>query len=127
MSVSQQDGKKWIQASVVLFGALMAYVCLAFIEQVNGLWDLEAKVGNFSIFSNVIAFAVGLLTFVIIMKNEKSSTFLEEVYAEFIKVVFPETDSTWRQTFGIMVGVSIVGFLLWLVDIGSGWTLSQLY
>lgn len=127
MSVSQQDGKKWIQASVVLFGALMAYVCLAFIEQVNGLWDLEAKVGNFSIFSNVIAFAVGLLSFVIVMKNQKSSTFLEEVYVEFRKVVFPETDSTWRQTFGIMVGVSIIGFLLWLVDIGSGWTLSQLY
>ena len=127
MSVNQDSGRKWIQASVVLFGALMAYVSLAFIEQINGLWDLEAKVSNFSIMSNVIAFAVGLLTFVIIMKNEKASTFLDEVYVEFRKVVFPETDSTWRQTFGIMVGLSIVGFILWLVDIGSGWTLSQLY
>lgn len=127
MSANQQDGKKWISACVVLFSAGVAYASLAFLNQVNGLWDLEAKVGNFSIIANVVALIVGVLTFVIIMKNKKSSTFLSDVYVEFRKVVFPETDVTWRHTFGIMVGVGIVGGILWLVDIASGWTLSQLY
>lgn len=124
---NQQDGKKWIQAAVVLFSATIAYITLSFIEQVNDLWDLEAKIAYFSIVSNIVAFLMGLITFIIIVKNKKTSQFLDEVYAEFIKVVFPERDITWRHTFGIMVGVGVIGFILWLVDIGSGWTLTQLY
>lgn len=127
MSVNQQDGKKWIQAAIVLFSASMAYVGLSFIEQVNGLWDLEAKVEHFSAIANLFAVVVGVSTFLLIIKNKKASTFLNDVYIEFRKVVFPERDVTWRHTFGIMVGVGIVGFILWLVDVGSGWTLSQLY
>lgn len=127
MSVNQQDGKKWVQALIVGFSAAIAYISLAFIREVNGLWDLEAKIGHFSIVANVLAVLVGLITFVVIMKNKKSSTFLNDVWTEFRKVVFPEIDITWRHTFGIMVGVGIVGFLLWLIDISSGWTLAQLY
>jgi preprotein translocase SecE subunit len=50
------------------------------------------------------------------MKNEKTSTFLNEVYAEAIKVIWPDKTDTNKQTIVIMIGVTIVGFILGFFD-----------
>jgi preprotein translocase subunit SecE len=63
-------------------------------------------------------------TFIYIVKNEKTSSFLEEVFQEAVKVVWPDKNETVKHTVGIMIGVTIVGTLLAVFDLAATWLLS---
>lgn len=125
MSLATKDnGKKWIQASVAVTCILLGYVVNSFFVQLSEWFELETKINNFAYVAQGFSVLVGFGVFVYIMKNQKTSTFLTEVYAEAIKVIWPDKTDTNKQTIIIMIGVTIVGFILGFFDIGASWLLS---
>lgn len=125
MSLATKDnGKKWIQASVAVTCILLGYVVNSFFVQLSEWFELETKIKNFIYVAQGLSVLIGFGVFVYIMKNEKTSTFLNEVYAEAIKVIWPDKTDTNKQTIVIMIGVTIVGFILGFFDILSSWLLS---
>jgi preprotein translocase SecE subunit len=125
MSLATKDnGKKWIQASVAVTCILLGYVVNSFFVQLSEWFELETKINNFAYVAQGVSVLVGFGVFVYIMKNQKTSTFLTEVYAEAIKVIWPDKTDTNKQTIIIMIGVTIVGFILGFFDIGASWLLS---
>lgn len=125
MSVSSQDnGKKWIQTSVAITCMLVGYVLISFFETLSEWFELEAKIPNYTASSQVLAVLIAGGVFVYIMRNPKTSTFLSEVYQETLKVVWPDKNETVRHTVGIMIGVTIVGFILGFFDFVATWALS---
>lgn len=118
MSVASKkdDGKKWIQTSVAVACMTIAYVCMSFFETLSEWFDLESKVPHFGLGYQVFSVAIALGVFAYIMKTPKTADFLQEVYHEVIKVVWPDKVQTNRQTIVIMIGVAIVGFILGFFD-----------
>jgi len=125
MSLASQDnGKKWIQTSVAITCMLVGYVLISFFETLSEWFELEAKVPNYAASSQVLSVLIALGVFVYIMKNPKTSSFLSEVYQETLKVVWPDRSETARHTVGIMIGVTIIGFILGFFDFAATWALS---
>lgn len=125
MSVaSKQDGKKWIQTCLAITCMLVGYVLYSFFEQINEWWHLETYIPSYYAVAQALAVLIGLGTFIYIIKNPNTSQFLNDVYYEVLKVVWPNKEETVKHTIGIMIGVSIVGFILGFFDFIAGWALS---
>ena len=126
MSVAStnKEGSKWIQTSVAITCMVLGYVLISFFATLSEWFELESKIPSYNAGSQVLSVLIAIGVFVYIMKNPKTSTFLEEVYAETVKVVFPDKNETVRHTIGIMIGVGIVGFLLGIFDFVSSYLLS---
>lgn len=113
---TRQDGKKWIQTSTALTCGFLTYVLMSFFETMGEWFELESKIPNFFFIQQALAVVIGVGVFVYIMKNEKTSTFLADVYQETIKVIWPDKSQTNRHTIGIIIGVTICGFILGFFD-----------
>lgn len=114
--LKSEDSKKWINALVAMIAVLSGFIAIRFVETMGEWFDLEAKVGNFLAMSQGVGVAVGILTFFIIFKNKKAKTYLNDVYGELLKVIWPEKDTVVKATIGIIIGVSIVSGIFVLVD-----------
>ena len=57
------------------------------------------------------------MTYLIVNHHKRMSSFLSEVYGELIKVVWPNKDSTFKLTIGIIISVTIVSIILVIIDI----------
>ena len=124
MSVaSQNDGKKWIQTSVALVCILLGYVLISFFEKLGEWFTLEARVPYFFAVTQVLSVLIGVGVFGYLFKNPKTSLFLQEVYSETVKVVWPDKQQTWRHTFVIMIAVTIMGFVFGFFDFGANYLL----
>lgn len=115
-AASQNEGKKWIQTGTAIVCMILGYVMISFFETLGEWFELEAKITSYAAVSQVFGVLIALGTFVYIMKNPKTSSFLNEVYMETMKVVFPDKSQTVSHTIGIMIGVTIVGFMLGAFD-----------
>lgn len=118
------NGKKWIQASVAVICMVTGYVLMSFFETLGEWFELESKIANFNAVIQVLSVLIAGGVFFYIMKNKKTSTYLEEVWNEIVKVIWPDRSATGRHTIGIMIGVGIVGFILGIFDFVSAWALS---
>lgn len=124
MAAVSESGKKWIQTSVAIVCMLVGYVLISFFETLGDWYELESKIPNFIASAQVLSVLISLGVFIYIMKNPKISSFLSEVYQETVKVVWPDKNQTVRHTIGIMIGVTIVGFILGFFDFTATWLLS---
>ena len=115
-STTNDSGKKWIQAVVAVLCIIVGYVFISFFGQLAEWFDLESKISNYNLISNVISVLIAGSVYFYVMGNEKTSAFLNEVYAEAMKVVWPDKNETVKHTIIIMIGVTIVGFILWIFD-----------
>jgi len=120
---SNDDGKKWIQASVALVCILTGYVLISFFEKLAEWFQLETMIPYFFALTQVLSVLVALGAFIVIMKNPKSSEFLTNVYQEVVKVVWPDRQQTWRHTFVILIAVTIFGFIFGFFDFGANYLL----
>jgi preprotein translocase subunit SecE len=77
--------------------------------------------------SQGIGIVVGLTTFIAILKNKNASTHMNEVYAELVKVVWPDKDTVIKVTIGIIIGVSIISSIFVGVDFGFQKILELIY
>jgi preprotein translocase subunit SecE len=125
MSVaSQNDGKKWIQTIVAGVCILLGYILISFFEKLGEWFTLEARIPYFFAISQVLSVVIGVGVFGYLLKNPKTSLFLQEVYNETLKVVWPDRQQTWRHTFVIMIAVTIMGFVFGFFDFGANYLLS---
>jgi protein-S-isoprenylcysteine O-methyltransferase Ste14 len=59
MSVaSNEEGKKWIQASLAVVCILLGYVLVSFFEKMAEWFALEAVIPSYSLITQVLSFAV---------------------------------------------------------------------
>ena len=123
-SAVKDNGKKWIQTSVAIGCMLIVYILIKFFTQMGEWFELESKIKFYMAITQVVSVIFSFGVFMYIIKNPKTSTFLDEVYHEAIKVVWPDKSDTVRHTIGIMIGVSIVGTLLAVFDVAAAWLLS---
>ncbi|MBY0517712.1 MAG: preprotein translocase subunit SecE [Bacteriovoracaceae bacterium] len=121
---SSKEGKKWIQASLALTCIFLGYVVVSFLEKMAEWFLLEAKIPYFYGISQGIGVLAGLITYIMILRNPISSTFLDDVFEETLKVVWPDRNQTWKYTVLIMIGVTIMGFIFGFFDFGAVYLLS---
>ena len=114
--LKSEDSKKWINALVAMISVLSGFISIRFVETMGEWFDLEAKVGNFLALSQGVGVAAGVLTFFVFYKNKKAMTYINDVYGELLKVIWPEKDTVVKATIGIIIGVSIVSGIFVLVD-----------
>jgi preprotein translocase subunit SecE len=120
---SNDEGKKWIQATVAVVCILVGYVLISFFEKLAEWFALETMIPYFFGITQVVSVLVGVIAFFYIMKNPKSSDFLTNVYQEIMKVVWPDSQQTWRHTFVILIAVTIFGFVFGFFDFGANYLL----
>lgn len=120
----KEDGKKWIQTSVAVVCMLAGYVFISFFETIGEWFELESKVSSYMAISQAVSVLAALGIFTYLMKTPKIANFLADVYQEAIKVVWPDKNETVKHTIIIMIGVTIMGFVLGVFDVISTWLLS---
>jgi preprotein translocase subunit SecE len=124
MSVtSNEEGKKWIQATVAIACILLGYVLISFFEKMAEWFALETMIPYFYGVTQALSVAAAAAVFFLILKNSKSSEFLTNVYHEVMKVVWPNSQQTWRHTIVIMIAVTIMGFVFGFFDFGANFLL----
>lgn len=114
--IKSEDSRKWITALVVIAAALAGFVAFTFVKQLGDWFDLEAKISSFALIAQAAGFVTGLGTFVYILKNDKTASYLEEVYAELVKVVWPTKDTIVKMTIGIAIALVVVAAIFMSVD-----------
>jgi preprotein translocase SecE subunit len=120
---SNEEGKKWIQASVAVVCILTGYVLISFFEKLAEWFALETMIPYFYGITQVVSVLVAIITYIFVMKHPKSSEFLSSVYQEVLKVVWPDSQQTWRHTFVILIAVTIFGFIFGFFDFGANYLL----
>lgn len=114
--IKSEDSRKWITALVVIASALAGFVMYKFVGQLGDWFDLETKISNYSLVAQGLGFVTGLGTFIYILKNNETSTYLQEVYNELVKVVWPSKDATVKMTVGIAIALVVVAAIFTSVD-----------
>lgn len=121
------DGRKWINALLVLAGIIIAFVCIRFFTQMTEWFDLEAKIPYVNGLAQGLGIIIGMFSFGFAVKNKKAMLFLDEVYNELVNVVWAKRDDTTRLTIIIVIAVAISSVILGLLDFIIGKGLNLLY
>lgn len=125
--IKSEDSSKWINALVAIGALLAGFIVTKFVDQL-GIWlDLEAKISNFSVVAQGLGVLAGVVFFVIVLKNSKTSAYLQDVYNELLKVVWPSKDATMKITMGLVVALVIVAGIFVFVDLIFKKILSFIY
>lgn len=114
--IKSEDSRKWITALTVIAAVLAGFVVYKFTNQIGDWFDLETRIPNYSLVAQGLGFVAGLGTFVYILKNSGTSSYLQEVYNELLKVVWPSKDATVKMTIGIAIALVVVAGIFTAVD-----------
>ena len=120
---SNDEGKKWIQTTVAVTCIMLVYVLISFFEKLAEWFALETMVPYYFGITQFVSVVIGLVAYIMVFKNSKSSEFLTNVYQEVVKVVWPDKQQTWRHTIVIMIAVTIMGFVFGFFDFGANFLL----
>ncbi len=111
-----EDGKKWINSFLAIISLIVGFVTIRFIEQMSEWFELEAKISNFHMGTQVLGVVIGFATFVYGAKSGKVMGHLKEVFGELVKVIWPDKDSVVKVTIGIIIGLIITSGIFVGVD-----------
>lgn len=125
--IKQEDNQKWINSLIAVFSIIVAFIAIRFSETMGEWFDLEAKIPNFGIVIQGFGIVLGLICFVLIVKNKAAYTHLKEVYGELTKVIWPDKDTILKITIGLVISLSIVSGFFVLVDFIFSEILNLLY
>ena len=125
--VKKEVSKKWINAFVAIVAILIGYSSIVFINQLGEWFDLESKVQYFLGWTQGVGVVVGLGCFLYAVKSETIMKYLNEVYTELTKVVWPDNDSVVKVTIGIVIALSIVSSIFVSIDFGFRKLLALIY
>ena len=114
--IKSEDSRKWITALTVIASVLAGFVVYKFVGQLGDWFDLETKISSYSVVAQGLGFLTGVGTFTYILKNHDTSTYLQEVYNELVKVVWPSKAATVKMTIGIAIALVIVAAIFTSVD-----------
>ena len=116
-----EDKSKWVKAFVIVCSIFMGYIGVRFIQQLSDWFDLEARLfsgsaGMFPYFVSAGGLIIGVGTYFLLTYRKAVMQHLDEVYTELVKVIWPDRDSTFKVTIGIMIAVAIISGILVFVD-----------
>ncbi len=114
--IKSEDSNKWINALVILFSAVVGFLSKKFVDQLSIWFDLETKISNIAYVSQAVGVIVAIALFVYILKSSKTSSYLNEVYEELVRVVWPTKDATMKITIGLVVALVIVAAIFVSID-----------
>lgn len=114
--IRSEDSGKWINGLIAIFSAILGFIVTKFVDQLTIWFDLESKVPNITAYSQVFGVLVFIGCFAYVLKNDKTSSYLKEVYEELVKVVWPTKDATMKITVGLVVALVIVAGIFVSVD-----------
>ncbi|MBP5295846.1 MAG: preprotein translocase subunit SecE [Bacteriovoracaceae bacterium] len=115
-----EDKSKWVNAFIIVCAIFMVYISARFFYQLSDWFDLEARLfggsGKFTYFAQGGGLLVGIGTYLLLRYRKSVMQHLDEVYTELVKVIWPDRDSTFKVTIGIMIAVAIISGILVFVD-----------
>jgi preprotein translocase subunit SecE len=114
--LTQENSNKWIKSFFFICAALLGFVTYRFLLQLSDWFDLEAKIQSFIFVAQGTGLVVAIGAFAGLLFNKKTEQYVNEVYNELLKVVWPDSDSVVKLTFGIFVGLFIVSGILIAFD-----------
>ena len=114
--IKKEDERKWINSFATISSIILGYLIIRLTTQLGEWFDLEAKIEHFLYVRQGLGIVVGLGVFFTILKNKHSAQHLQEVYAELLKVVWPDKDTVLKVTAGIIIGVSIISGIFVGID-----------
>ncbi|MBL6990742.1 MAG: preprotein translocase subunit SecE [Bacteriovoracaceae bacterium] len=127
VAIRSEDNKKWINAFIAIVSIIVGFVFIRFMGQMGEWFDLESKIRYYLVLTQVSGALIGLVTFIVIQKRKDAMTYLNEVYGELVKVVWPGSDSVVKLTVGIIIGLSITSLIFVLVDFAFRKILALIY
>jgi preprotein translocase subunit SecE len=125
--IKSEDKQKWINAFIILGSLMVGFISIRFFYQLGDWFDLEAKVRHFVVWAQALGIGVGVTTFLFLKNKNEVMQHLDEVYAELVKVIWPDKDSTIKVAAGIIIGVTIVSAFLIFVDFVINKLLNYIY
>ena len=114
--LKSEDSKKWINFFLALVSILVGFLVIRFTQQMGEWFDLEAKIPYFLGVTQGMGIVLGLAVFIGVQKNQEASKHLNQVYAELVKVIWPDSESVAKSTVGIVIGLSILSGIFVGVD-----------
>lgn len=114
--VKKEDERKWINAFAALSGVISGFLAIRLAMQAGEWFDLEVRVPHYIYLSQGAGILAGLGVFGAILGHPSSAGHLREVYGELLKVVWPDRDSVFKLTVGIVVGVAAISGVFVAVD-----------
>lgn len=114
--IKREDATKWINAFIALGAILVGFVMIKFMNQLSDWFDLEAKWKFYLAFTQAMGVISGLAAFLFAKKHKTTSSYLDEVYNELVKIVWPDGESTTKVTIGILVGLIVISGIMVFVD-----------
>ena len=127
MLLKAEDSRKWVNTFLVLMAALTAFLVIKFLVFIGLRFELEAKVEYYELLTQVVGVVIGLMTFIICVRKRGVVKYLDEVFGELLKVVWPDKESSVKITIVVVIGVAIISALLVLADVLFNKLLSYLY
>lgn len=125
--IRSENSHRWINAFIALSAVLIGYITIKSTDFLAQWFELEARLGNISLYTQALGVLVGIASFAYIKSTPKTHNHLREVYAELVRVVWPKREAVVKLSIGILIGVFIVSGILLLIDFTSRWLLDFLY
>lgn len=114
--LKSEDSKKWLNSFVAICAVLSGYIVIQFTEKMGEWFDLEAKIPYFLGVSQGIGIIIGLVVFLVVTNHKVARSYLEQVYDELVKVIWPDSESVVKSTIGILIGLAIFSSIFVSVD-----------
>ena len=70
-AIKKEDEGKWINAFAATSGIILGYLSIALLSQLGEWFDLEARIPHFLYVNQGVGIAVGLGSFITILKHQK--------------------------------------------------------
>lgn len=125
--IKAEDSNKWINFLIAIVAILCGFVTIKFLGQMGEWFDLEAKIPYFQGVAQGIGIVIGLGVFAGVKANSLAKQHLGEVYAELVKVIWPDSESIVKSTVGILIGLSILSSIFVGVDYAFRELLNLIY
>ena len=108
--------RKWVDLTLALAGVALWFMFRQAFEQVWEIFRLPLMPDWPIQFPALAALVFALVIFVLVRRNKKVMTFLDEVSQELAKVTWPKGKETVASTGVIIVMVGIASGILFLFD-----------
>jgi len=112
----ESQHQKWVNLSYLALAILVGYIVFSTTGKIVGAYDLEARIRNIDLILRVISVVLGLISFLVLYRNDRANQFMNEVVVELSRVTWPTQRDTTSATLVVIVMVVISGMILGLLD-----------
>ena len=112
----EQTYQKWVYLLFLAFGALIWFLSGKLLEYGIYSFHLQRKIRYIFVYGQLIAVAIGISSYWLLLKHARLYRYIQEVVAETIKVSWPNKKEVIATTIVVIIGVIIAGAVLGVFD-----------